>query len=127
MSDLKLIDELKAEEGSFILELRTELSWNHNSFINLLNELNKEYKNSRNDKKLDREIACGIWYISNFIEDWSQHENFPKILPDSYYEKSYQLINDLTYQYFMAESIYQSESEIEKKIDEIKTICQHGV
>ncbi|PIB30937.1 hypothetical protein BFP78_13200 [Gaetbulibacter sp. 5U11] len=127
MNELKLIDELNAENGSFILELRTELNWNHNSFINLVNKLNKEFKNTKNEKKLDREIACGIWYISNFIKDWSQHKNFPKKLTKEYYAKSYELINDLAYQYFMAESIDESENTIEKKIEEIKTICQQRV
>jgi hypothetical protein len=122
-----LIDELNAENGSFILELRTELNWNHNSFVNLISELNKEFEKTKNENKLNREIACGIWYISDFIKDWSQHENFPKKLTKEYYAKSYGLIDDLAYQYFMAESIYESKNAIEKKIEEIKTICQHRV
>ncbi len=127
MNELKLIDELNAENGSFILELRTELKWNHNSFLNLVSKLDKEFKSTKNENKLNREIACGVWYISNFIKDWSQHENFPKILAEEYYTKSYELIDDLAYQYFMAESIYETENAIEKKIEEIKTICQHRI
>jgi hypothetical protein len=127
MSKLKLIDELNAENGSFILELRTELNWNHNSFLNLVNELNKEFEVTKNENKLNREIACGIWYISNFIKDWSQHENFQKKLTKEYYTKSYELINDLAYQYFMAESVHESENTIKKKIQELKTICQQCV
>ena len=127
MNELKLIDELNAENGSFILELRTELKWNHNSFLNLVSKLNKEFESTKNENKLKREIACGVWYISNFIKDWSQHENFPKILTEEYYTKSYELIDDLVYQYFMAESVYETENVIEKKIEEIKTICQHRI
>ncbi len=127
MSELKLVDELNAENGSFILELRTELNWNHKSFINLVNKLNKEFKNTKYDKQLNREVARGIWYISHFIKDWSQHENFPKKLTKEYYAKSYELVDDLTYQYFMAESIYETEDTIDKKIEEIKTICQQRI
>lgn len=120
MKRLNLLDELNAEDGSFILELRTEFNWNHHSFINLVTELHKEFLKTKNDNQLDRDIACGIWYISTFIKDWSEHENFPKQFPEEYYTKSYELIDDLTYQYFMAESMYNSKNAIEEKIEELK-------
>ena len=99
---MKLVDALKAESGSFLLELRTDLNWNHSSFINLLTELNTECKRTK------------------------ENPNFPKQLVEEYYEKAYELINDLTYSYFMAESPYESESEIENKIAELKTFYNNA-
>ena len=124
---MTLIDELNGEKGSFLSKLRNNLDWNHNSFLNLIYELKKECTKSKNQTLLNREMSFGVWYISGFIKDWSQHKAFPKIFPKEYYEKAYDLINDLAYEYFMAESIYQSESEIENKIEELKTICQHHI
>lgn len=118
---MTLKDELNAEDGSFLLELRTNLNWNHDSFINLLTELNTECKRTKENLNLSRDTACGVWYISDFIKNWTVHPNFPKVFADEYYEKAYQLINDLAYSYFMAESPYESESEIENKISELKT------
>jgi hypothetical protein len=117
---MTLSDELNAEDGSFLLELRTDLSWNHNSFINLLKEINRECKRTKYDSELSREIASGIWYISDFIKSWTEHENFPKERPAEYYEKSFELINDLAYSYFMSEPPYQSENEIENKINALE-------
>lgn len=109
-------DELNAEEGSFLLELRTDLNWNHSSFVNLLTELNNECKRTKGNPNLSREIASGIWFISDFIKNWTEHKNFPKIYPQEYYAKSYELITDLANTYFMTESLYESESEIENRI-----------
>ena len=124
---MTLKDELYAENGSFILELRTELKWNHNSFINLLTEINKECKRTNESSSLPRDIAGGIWYISEFIKSWTEHKSFPKEYNDEYYEKAYGLINDLTYSYFMDVSPYQSKNEIEKKVTELKNVLQHRV
>lgn len=118
---MTLEDELNAENGSFLLELRTDLNWNHDSFINLLTELNTECKRTKENLNLSRDTACGIWYISDFIKNWTEHQNFPKEFAEEYYEKAYQLINDLAYSYFMAETPYESETEIENKITELKT------
>jgi hypothetical protein len=119
---MNLKNELNAEEGSFLLELRTGISWNHNSFINLLKEAHKEYQNTKNDSELNREIAEGIWYISHFIKEWSSHESFPKIYSDTYYSKAYDLIHDIADQYFMGESAYTSEEIIIEKIKELNKL-----
>ena len=121
---MTLKEELNAADGSFLLELRSDLKWNHNSFINLVTGLFAEYNRTKGNLDLSRDIASGIWYISDFIENWTEHQNFPKIYPDEYYEKAYELIYDLAYSYFMAESPYDSESEIENKIAELTTIYQ---
>ena len=121
---MTLIEELNAADGSFLLELRINLNWNHTSFINLLIELNKECKLTKEDLQLPREIASGVWYISDFIKSWTENENFPKKYSAGYYEKSYELIGDLAYFYFNSESPYTSESEIENKISELNKISK---
>lgn len=124
---MTLKDELNAENGSFILELRTELKWNHNSFINLLTKINSECKRTKESSSLPRDIAGRIWYISEFIKSWTEHKSFPKEYTAEYYEKAHGFIYDLAYSYFMAESPYQSETEIENKILELKNVLQHRV
>ena len=119
---MNLRDELNAEEGSFLLELRSGLHWNHEAFINLLKEAHEEYVRTKNDTTLEREIAHGLWYISHFVKDWSTHENFPKVYSDTYYSKAYDIIHDIAYEYFMGESIYQSEETIIKQIEELNTL-----
>ncbi len=120
MKELTLMQELNAEDNSFLIEFRIDLNWNHISFVNLLNKLYEECQNRENDTMLSREIAGGIWYISNYIEDWSQHKAFPKKFSKEYYELAYELINDLTYHYFVGESLYQSKSIVDNKIEELK-------
>ncbi|WP_299158797.1 Imm41 family immunity protein [uncultured Tenacibaculum sp.] len=124
---MKLIDELNAENGSFLLELRTDFNWNHNSFINLLSELNNECKQTKGDENLSRDIASGIWYISDFIKSWTKHKNFPKKYSDEYYKKAYELINDLAYSYFTSESPYQSENKIDNHITKLKNVLQQRI
>ncbi|MBT1706248.1 hypothetical protein [Chryseosolibacter indicus] len=121
---MTLKEELNAADGSFLLELRTELTWNHNAFINLLTKINEECKRTRGDSNLDREIASGIWYSIDFIKDWVNHKNFPKAYSTEYYADAFELLNDLGYYYFMAESPYESEHEIENKIDRLKNVLQ---
>ncbi|HEY0744183.1 MAG TPA: hypothetical protein VGD40_22105 [Chryseosolibacter sp.] len=113
---MTLKKELDAADGSFLLELRTGFSWNHYAFINLLRKIEEECKRTQNDTSLDREIASGIWYSINFIKDWVNHENFPKVYPSKYYEIAFGLLNELGYYYFMGESPYESENEIDGKV-----------
>ena len=121
---MTLKEELNATDGSFLLELRTQFRWNHNAFINLLNKINEECKRTKGESSLDREVASGIWYSIDFIKDWVNHENFPKVYSTEYYETAFELLKDLGYYYFMAESPYESESEIENKIDRLKNVLQ---
>ncbi|CAM1372912.1 hypothetical protein [Tenacibaculum xiamenense] len=122
---MKLIDELNAEEGSFLLELRTELNWNHNAFLNLLIKLSEECKKITKKSKLNRNIAEGVWYISYFIQDWSSHTNFPKKFPKEYYIKAYELIHDLASYYFSGHSPYTSVNQFETLFDELTANTKH--
>jgi len=113
---MTLLDELNGENGSFILELRIYLNWNHTSFINLMIELFRASQKTKYDITLQREIASGVWYISTFIKSWTEHENFPKKFSQEYYNKAYELINDLAWSYFMADSPFNSETDVQNEI-----------
>lgn len=119
---MQLKDQLNAEDGSFLLELRTELNWNHQSFINLLTTLNTECIRTRDHTNISKEIASGIWYLSSFVKDWTLHKDFPKTYSKLYYETAYAIIDDLVYTYFMSEPPYTSTSEIEYKIDQLNSL-----
>ena len=118
---------MNGKNGSFLIQLRTELYWNHNSFVNLTIKLFQEYKITKDDKELDREISSGVWYISNFIKDWTQHKNFPKKFPSDYYKKAYELLDDLSWAYFMNDSAYNSESDIKNEITALEVILQQDL
>ena len=120
---MELTKELEADEGSFLLELRTSLNWNHTSFVNLVSKLYTYCQNNKEVNKLERPVASSIWYISTFIRDWTEHNNFPKDQPEEYYTKSYELVNDLAEFYFNGTSPYTNEEHLLDKIEELKSIA----
>ncbi|SEB36749.1 Immunity protein 41 [Tenacibaculum sp. MAR_2009_124] len=121
---MKLIDEFDAKEGSFLLELRTDLNWNHRAFLNLLNNLLQECKKTNDHIILNRNIAEGVWYISHFIKNWSTHRNFRKEYSDEYYEKAYELIYDLATYYFSSFSPYTSGDKFETLLEELENLTK---
>ncbi|CAL2091315.1 protein of unknown function [Tenacibaculum sp. 190524A02b] len=84
--------------------------------------MNTECIRIKETKTVSRETASGVWYISYFIKSLSSHQNFPKKQSKVYYEKAYELINDLAFYYFMGVSPYQSEQEINSKILELNNL-----
>lgn len=67
---MKLKDEINANEGSFLLELRTEYTWNHNAFIRLLSLIHEEHLNTKDNQELSRELAFGIWFLYESSRDY---------------------------------------------------------
>ena len=120
---MELIKELEADQGSFLLELRTGLNWNHNYFINLVSKLYTYCLNNKDANELERPMASSIWYISTFVKGWTEHSNFPKTHSKKYYSKSYELLNELAEFYFNGTSSYTNDELLLDKIDELKSIA----
>ncbi len=118
MKELTLIEELNAADNSFLIELLGKANWKHTALINLIEKFYEECQKRENDTMLSREIAGVVWDITDSIKGGNQHvtNNFFK----EYYEKAYELIDDLVYHYFMGESLYIYKSVVEDKIREMK-------
>ncbi len=119
---MELLNELNGEKGSFILELRTNLNWNHTAFVNLMIKLYRESLKTKKDKTLEREIASGVWFISTFIKSFTSHKDFPKKYSLEYYSKAYELINDITWTYFMVDSPFNSEIDVQNELKALEKV-----
>ncbi|MGM1046979.1 hypothetical protein SAMN05661091_1625 [Paenibacillus uliginis N3/975] len=99
----KILDEVTAGEGSFLIEIRIELNWDHYKFQNLLLLLNEFLKTNEAGDYLERELSAGIWYVTNFIPHWTSHESFRKSnnYSEEYYRSAYELLEFIASWYFM--------------------------
>lgn len=118
MKELILIQELNAEDNSFLIELRGNANWKHTSFLNLLEKFYEECQKRENDSMLSREIAGGVWDLYDVVKSCNQH--LKNKFSEEYYELAYELINDLMYHYFVGESLYIYKSVVDNKIEEMK-------
>ena len=85
----ELQQEFHAEEGSFLLQLRIDLVWDHPRLIEVLKLMETCCVDMQQNSSLPRNLADGFWYFSTFVESWSSHSNFPKTFSEAYYEKAY--------------------------------------
>jgi hypothetical protein len=98
--------EFKAEDNSFLIQLRIELKWDDEAFSRLTEAMRAYCDNHSQETKVDRWIAEGFWYISTFTRSWSSHPQFARLHPSDYYEKVYQLLDELAYRFFIGQSPY---------------------
>ena len=98
--------EFDAEDGSFLVKLRSDLEWDKEAFSRLASVMQACCEEHENVETLERWITEGFWYIPTFVRSWTTHENFPRVHSKEYYEKAYQRLDDLAYWFFMGESGY---------------------
>lgn len=115
---MTLVNEINAEEGSFLLQLKTEHIWNHNAFIRLLSFIYYEYINTKYDQKISREYVFGIWFLYEFSRDYALNFMY-KELDEKYYEKAIEVFHDLIFVYFSLDSIYLSDEILLEKINNL--------
>ena len=96
-----LEQEFKAEDDSFLDQLRNDLKWDEIAFSRLVEAMISHCEKHSQDKKVERWIAEGFWFIPTFVRDWSSHENFPRLFPDKYYIKACNLLDELAFWFFM--------------------------
>jgi hypothetical protein len=99
-----LQSEFSAEPGSFLLQLRIELTWDTIAFSRLTSCMEACAAEYSRAWSIPRWIAEGFWYCSHFIEDWSTHPNFPRDHDPDYYTAAYKRLRDLAYWLFKGES-----------------------
>lgn len=114
----ELLYEFRGEENSFLITIRCDLKWSHTKFVKLINTMRDYCKQKQSNDPLDKEIAQGFWFVSWFIKDWTSHPDFRKAnkFSEDYFNQSYELIYDLSYWYFMEESIYSEEKDFKEEI-----------
>jgi hypothetical protein len=115
--------EFNAHEGSFLLQLRTELVWDKVAFSRLtaaMLECCKAYDISADppsthwpgspyyEASIPRWLAEGFWYLSSFVRDHTSHPAWREKIarePD-YYDQAYERLADLAYWFFTGQSLY---------------------
>ena len=104
---LKLLrHEFEAGDGSFLIQLRSDLIWEKASFNRLIAVMQSCCEAFSRSDTLERWMAEGFWYVPWFVRDWTTHPNFPRIHQPEYYEKAYERLDDLAYWFFFGESPY---------------------
>lgn len=91
--------ELKGEEGSFILDLRCNLTWDHHKCMETLQAFYAFIRSSEKNDYLERELAYGFWFFDSFVKSWTSHESFRAAngCSEQYYQHAYEII------YFLVE------------------------
>ena len=99
--------EFDAADGSFLLQLRCDLTWDRAAFSRLVLAMEQCAAAHSGRDAIERWVAEGFWYLEQFTPDWSTHPNFPRPHGDQYYEAAYQRLRDLSYWLFVGDSPYQ--------------------
>ena len=101
-----LKSELNAEEGSFLLKLRSDFKWDKTAFTRLVSAMRICCEQRAETDALPRWLAEGFWYFSTFVKETSSHPQFRRPYPQGYYQKAYERLEDLAYWFFRGESPY---------------------
>ena len=104
--------EFEAEEGSFLLRLRSELEWDKGAFSALVLAMEGCAAESAGRPSIERWVAEGFWYLDWFVREWSSHPNFPRPHGEAYYEAAYGRLHDLAWWLFMGESPYEGKGPL---------------
>ncbi len=115
--------ELDGEENSFILKLRVDLCWEPDHAVALLTRMYSYIHSTVGARVLHREVAGDIWFLIQFIRNWSSHEAFRHAnpYPDEYYNEVYELLYILGDWYFTGECPF---THPESVMEEIRSLGQ---
>ena len=100
--------EFDAEDGSFLIRARSELTWDGAAFRRLTSAMFDVASEDRGKPSIETWIASGFWFIDTWIGDWTGHPHFPRP-PEAEHGEAIQLIHDLCFYLFIGESPYQGD------------------
>jgi hypothetical protein len=106
--------EFEAEDGSFLLQLRVDLTWDPVAFDRMTALMLEVVKARESEAPIPRWLAEGFWFVDSSVKDMSTHPNFPRPFDDQYYDRAYRRLFDLAYWLFRGESPYQGGEGFEK-------------
>jgi hypothetical protein len=96
VDDLELLrQEFRAEDGSFLLQLRVDLHWDRQAFSRLEQAMRRVCAQQEPWQQLDRWLVEGYWYLSDFVPGHTSHPDFPRPEPDPYYKAAVRRLWDL--------------------------------
>ena len=119
--------EFNANEGSFLLQLRSNLVWDKGAFSRLVEamvECCRAYDTSNDppttafpgspyyELTVPRWLADGFWYLSTFVRDHTSHTAWHQKIarePD-YYNKAYERLFDLADWFFTGQTLPNPDS-----------------
>jgi hypothetical protein len=86
VEDLDLLrHEFGAGDGSFLLQLRIGLHWDRQAFSRLEQAMRRICVHQEPRQQLDRWLAEGYWYLSDFVPAHVSHPDFPRTESTEYY------------------------------------------
>ncbi len=88
-------------DNTFLIQIRVRLNWDKDLFLILVREMQICCRDYETEELVEKWIAEGFWYMSQFVRDWTTHPNFPKQFSSEYYEKAYCLLDDLAFYFFI--------------------------
>jgi hypothetical protein len=96
MDDLELLrHEFSAGDGSFLLQLRTDLYWDRSAFSRLEQGMRRVCAEQEPHEQLARWLVEGYWYLSDFVPGHTRHPDFPRPEPADYYQSAVKRLWDL--------------------------------
>ena len=112
VDDLDLLrQEFRAEDGSFLLQLRVDLHWDRQAFSRLEHAMRRVCAQQEPRHQLDRWLVEGYWYLSDFVPGHTSHPGFPRPEPDPYYKAAVRRLQDLQNWFATGRSPYRDGHE----------------
>ncbi|GAA0486255.1 hypothetical protein GCM10010167_50180 [Paractinoplanes deccanensis] len=99
--------EFEAVDGSFLLQLRTDLVWDRVAFTRLERAMRAACERHEGQDGLPRWMAEGFYEVSHFVAEWTAHPHFPRPEPAEYYENCLERLRDLADWFFRGFHAYQ--------------------
>lgn len=99
-----LRSEFAAEEGSFLLGLRTELKWDGAAFSRLTNAMVACCRSEAELDVLERWVAEGFWFADTFVRRWTNHEAWKERPERVEIDAGVELLSCLAHWFFFGDS-----------------------
>ena len=100
-----------AENGSFLLNLRGENTWDRRAFDQLIHAMKSCCISSAADESLERWIAAGFLSTGASTRNWLSHSASRLNRSAEYYKAATELLFELEYWYFLGESPAGAEAD----------------
>ncbi len=101
--------EFAAKEGSFLLQLRGDLTWDEVAFRRLIRAMFEVASALEKNADVPRWLAEGFWCCDTWVRDWTSHGNFAAPDPESL-----TLLRDVCFLFFTGENPYEGDCLREK-------------
>jgi tetratricopeptide (TPR) repeat protein len=106
--------EFYAEEGSFLIQVRSRLEWNWDAFRRLTSAMYDVAEEAKGRPSIETWIAEGFWYCDTFIRDWTSQPNFPRPSEEAYRD-ALELLSNLASFLFTGLNPYKDKNTLHKK------------